>query len=200
MKTKVLEEIKNRFETSSKYNWCGGFAKQFFFEAIEKSLEEIELETAITIATAARKAGLVPKDLAEYKDWEKSLTKHIECDKCCGKGYRTELKGVRELSERESRRGATLSDNSGKQVDSFISSEYCDCDRGKELAKHTEDTLKERVEEVIKDLLPEEVGKEVTFFKNEKTGVVMDWVNIAGYNIAIKEIKSKAKERYNINI
>ena len=45
---------------------------------LEGSLEEIELETAKTIANAARKAGLVPKDLAEYKDWEKSLAKHTE--------------------------------------------------------------------------------------------------------------------------
>ena len=68
---------------------------------LEESLEEIELETAKTIANAARKAGLVPEDLAEYKDWEKSL------------------------------------------------------------AKHTEDTLKERVEEVLKDLPSEKLIEEL---------------------------------------
>jgi hypothetical protein len=98
MKTKVLEEI---FEMVRQCKSPVCFSCCNKKDEIEKSLEEIELETAKTIANAARKAGLVPKDLAEYKDWEKSL------------------------------------------------------------AKHTEDTLKERVEEVLKDLPSEKLIEEL---------------------------------------
>lgn len=54
-----------------------------------------------------------------------------KCDKCFDKGYRTELKGVRDLGH--NKEGKTYSDSSGEQMNTFTAMEFCNCDRGKEL-------------------------------------------------------------------
>lgn len=79
------------------------------------------------------------------------MNKTKECNKCFGKGYRTELKGIRELSKRENRRGATLSDSSGEQINTFTAMEFCNCDRGKELEIRVKDYADWKIKELQKE-------------------------------------------------
>ena len=61
-----------------------------------------------------------------------------KCKKCYGKGYRTEIRGIRELPKKfnDGVGCYTYSEHSGKPVDSFIKVELCDCERGKDLKKY----------------------------------------------------------------
>ena len=56
------------------------------------------------------------------------------CKYCFGKGYTTELNGIRDLGD--IKQGKTYSANSGKQIDAVITVNICSCDRGDDIKKY----------------------------------------------------------------
>jgi len=107
----------------------------------------------------------ISKALTEQK-------KELQCNKCYGKGYRTELKGRRDIGNIG--RGQTYSERSGKQIGSFIQKEYCDCEFGKSIEKALTEQKKEllkQVREIIKGFAykyPPTFNKDSEWYKGYK--------------------------------
>lgn len=121
--------------------------------------------------------------LADYKDI---------CPKCRGKGYHTETRGVRTLSKREQRPGATLSDFSGEPTDSFTEIEYCECERGKQLNKLI--TAKEVRHKEEMEKVRQEFGKEL-FIELQKELALVDTLPLKH---AIEALQAIVLKRYSV--
>lgn len=80
------------------------------------------------------------------------------CNKCFGKGYRTELKGIRDL--RNIRDGKTISDFSGDAIGSFTAMIFCDCDGGKELEIRVKEYADWKMKELHKQRILKKFGSE----------------------------------------
>ena len=130
--------------------------------------KEDKLDDAISVLL---KGAITP---LEFKIYIKGLKKEYaepKCDKCFDKGYRTEVKGVRKLSKRESRRGATISDISGEPIDNFTAMIFCDCGRGKELEIRVKEYADRKIKELDKQ--PKYDGSE--HIKHHTENRCVDW-------------------------
>lgn len=125
--------------------------------------------------------GIINKLQAEHivhivEKFIKQTLKAQQCNKCYGKGYRTELKGRRELPKKFSDpNGAyTYSEHSGKQIGSFIKKEFCDCNIGKALQQQEEDFKKvlRDIEKIISSKFNGKVSKEIVDYHKEIISII----------------------------